>query len=189
MMLLAFASSAYSQNDDYYVRQAESYMRDAEYYTRKAESYEREAEYYNRQAQNYLREAEYYSRQNKPDKVKTYMRWAQEATDKVEQRKKWAADAREKAEQRMKWAQEALRKAGRRWDMIGKDVKSCKATVKQQDVIFLQKKWQNVCRLWENVYLCSRNKTNDDKMKNLNLLNGIIIIRLRNVVGSGKVFL
>lgn len=48
---------AFSQSNDYYLKQAESYQREAKYYFNQAEGYEREAKYYNNQAQKYLKDA------------------------------------------------------------------------------------------------------------------------------------
>ena len=62
---------AFSQSNDYYLKQAESYQREAKYYFNQAEGYEREAKYYNNQAQKYLKDAEYYADRNNLDKVAT----------------------------------------------------------------------------------------------------------------------
>lgn len=79
---------AFSQSNDYYLKQAESYQREAKYYFNQAEGYEREAKYYNNQAQSYLKDAEYYANRNNLDKVATCQRWAKDAVDKATTRQR-----------------------------------------------------------------------------------------------------
>ena len=71
---------AFSQSNDYYLKQAESYQREAKYYFNQAEGYEREAKYYNNQAQKYLKDAEYYADRNKDGqktpKIKLKLDWS-----------------------------------------------------------------------------------------------------------------
>ncbi len=111
IIVLEAIMSVCSQNQDYYLKQAESYQREAEYYFKQAEGYERDAQYYITLAQKYLKDAEYYAKKNDLSRVSTYQRWAMDASDKAQLRSRWAEDAKGKGLMRLKWAKEALKRA------------------------------------------------------------------------------